>query len=339
MTGTSDWFQKLNQKEHGNVTLGDKTKKKVIGKGKVKISNNVSINDVLLVDGLKFNLLSISQLCDEGYKIKFNSDSCMVFNNSKELLFQAKREGNLYKLEGSDLNDSGITCLSTNLDDSILWHRRLGHASFDLLHKITSNEHIHGVPKINVQNEYFCDACSLGKQHKSSFKSVNMITTSKPLELLHLDLFGPIDVTSLGGANYTFVIVDDYSRYTWTLFLANKDDAFNMFVKLCNKIQNEKDYKIVAIRSDRGGEFRNAYFEEYCDNNGINHNFSSPRTPQQNGVVERKNRTIQEMARTMLNEHKLPTYFWAEAVNTACYVLNRVLLRPKIKETPYKLWK
>ncbi|KAH9744417.1 Integrase catalytic domain-containing protein [Citrus sinensis] len=131
--------------------------------------------------------------------------------------------------------------------------------------------------------------------------------------------------------------MDDYSRYTWVLFLANKDDALDAFKVLCKKIQNEKGYGIACIRSDHEGEFENHAFEIFCNDFGIEHQFSSPRTPQQNRVVERKNRSIQEMARTMLNENSLPKYFWAEAVNTACYVLNRVLIRPNLNKTPYEL--
>ncbi|KAH9734288.1 Integrase catalytic domain-containing protein [Citrus sinensis] len=134
-------------------------------------------------------------------------------------------------------------------------------------------------------------------------------------------------------------VVDDYSRYTWVLFLANKDDAIDAFKVLCKKIQNEKGYGIACIRSDHGGEFENHAFETFCNDFGIEYQFSLPRTPQQNGVVERKNRSIQEMTRIILNENSLPKYFWAEAVNTACYVLNRVLIRPNLNKTPYELWK
>ncbi|KAH9649201.1 Integrase catalytic domain-containing protein [Citrus sinensis] len=121
--------------------------------------------------------------------------------------------------------------------------------------------------------------------------------------------------------------------------IANKDDALDVFKVLYKKLQNEKGRDIICIRSDHRGEFENHAFENFCNNLSIEHQFSSPRTPQQNGVVERKNRSIQEMARTMLNENALPKYFWAEAVNTACYVLNRVLIRPYLNKTPYELWK
>lgn len=123
------------------------------------------------------------------------------------------------------------------------------------------------------------------------------------------------------------------------LFLVNKDDALDAFKVLCKKLQNEKGDSITCIRSDHGGEFENHAFENFCNNLGIEHQFSSPITPQQNGVVKRKNRSIQEMTRTMLNENSLPKYFWAEAINTACYILNRVLIIPNLNKTPYELWK
>ena len=112
---------------------------------------------------------------------------------------------------------------------------------------------------------------------------------------------------------------------------------FYEFSKFCNKVQNEKGFAITCIKSDHEREFKNIDFEYYCNEHRIDHNFSTPRTPQQNGVVERKNRTLQEMVRTMLNENNLPKYFWAKTVNTSCNVLNRVLLRPLLKKTLYKL--
>jgi len=144
---------------------------------------------------------------------------------------------------------------------------------------------------------------------------------------------------SLGGKAYGFVIVDDFSRFTWVLFLTNKSEAFQEFEDFCKRVQKDGKYSITTIRSDHGTEFDNHYFNEFCRNLGITHNFSSPRTPQQNGVVERKNRTLVEMARTMLSENALPRYFWAEAINTACHIINRAMVRPFLGKTPYELYK
>ena len=143
---------------------------------------------------------------------------------------------------------------------------------------------------------------------------------------------------SLGGNYYALVIVDDFSRYTWTLFLESKSDAFFAFKKLARGLQNTRNNSIGSIRSDHGGEFQNEKFSKFCEKTGILHNFSTPRNPQQNGVVERKNRSLEELARTMLSESSLPKYFWADVVNTSCYVMNRVQIRPILKKTPYELF-
>jgi len=153
-----------------------------------------------------------------------------------------------------------------------------------------------------------------------------------------MDLFGPSRTMSLGGNYYALVIVDDFSRYTWTLFLESKSDAFFAFKKLARRLQNTKNSNIGSIRSDHGGEFQNEKFSKFCEKMGIFHNLSAPRTPQQNGVVERKNRSLEELARTMLSESSLPKYFWADVVSTSYYVMNRVLIRSILKKTLYELF-
>ena len=164
-------------------------------------------------------------------------------------------------------------------------------------------------------------------------------TTSQVLELLHMDLMGPMQVESIGGKRYVLVVVDDFSRFTWVNFIREKSDTFDVFKELCTQLQREKGCGIVRIRSDHGTEFENSRFSEFCAEEGIKHEFSSPITPQQNGVVERKNRTLQESARVMLHAKHLPYRFWAEAMNTACHIHNRVTLRTGTTTTLYELWK
>ncbi|GKE19258.1 retrovirus-related pol polyprotein from transposon TNT 1-94, partial [Tanacetum coccineum] len=144
---------------------------------------------------------------------------------------------------------------------------------------------------------------------------------------------------SYRGNRYTLVIVDDYSRYTWTRFLKDIIEAFDQFEIFSKKIQNQLGYTIVSIRTDHGREFDNeVQFREFCNANGITHNFSAPRTPQSNGVVERKNKTLQEMSKTMLNEQSLLQKFWCNTVDTSTYILNRILIRAILeKKTPYEL--
>jgi hypothetical protein len=164
-----------------------------------------------------------------------------------------------------------------------------------------------------------------------------VIATSRPLELLHMDLFGPVAYHSIGGSKYGLVIVDNYSRFTWVFFLQDKSESQETFKRFLRRGQNEFYLKVKNITSDNGSEFKNLQVEEYLEDEGIKHEFSAPYTSQQNGVVERKNNTIIDMARTMLGEYKTPEQFWSEAMNTACHATNRLYLHCLPKKTAYAL--
>ncbi|KAK1653192.1 hypothetical protein QYE76_070997 [Lolium multiflorum] len=176
-----------------------------------------------------------------------------------------------------------------------------------------------------------------GKQLKKKHPIKSIVTTSRPLELLHLDLFGPSHYDTLGGSKYGLVIVDDYSRYSWVFLLKSKDETHREFITFAKKAQRMYESEIKAIRTDNGTEFKNYTMQEFVDDEGIKHEFSAPYTPQQNGVVERKNRTIIDMARTMLSEFNSPHNFWGEAISTAVHYSNRLFLRPLHNKTPYEL--
>ncbi|GJR81486.1 putative ribonuclease H-like domain-containing protein [Tanacetum coccineum] len=177
------------------------------------------------------------------------------------------------------------------------------------------------------------------QQHKASYKSKIQISITQPLFMLHMDLFGPTFVSSLMNKKYCLVVTDDYRRFTWVFFLATKDETSGILKRFITKIENLVDKKVKIIRCDNGTEFKNRVMSEFCEEKGIKKEFSAARTPQQNGVAERRNRTLIEAARTMLADSKLPTTFWAEAVNTACYVQNRVLVVKPHNKTPYELFR
>ena len=321
------------------MKFGGNQSGKIIGTGTIG-NSSTSINNVWLVDGLEHNLLSISQFCDNGYDVLFEKPNCTVINKEdKSIVFKGKRVDNVYKINFSELADQKVMCLLSVNDKKWMWHRRLGHANWRLISKLSKLQLVKGLPDIDYHSDALCGACQRGKIVKSSFKTKDIVSTSRPLELLHIDLFGPVSTASLYGSKYGLVIVDDYSRWTWVKFLKSKGNAYDIFSNFCTQIQTEKESKILKIRSDHGGEFENEPFEAFCEKHGIFHEFSSPRTPQQNGVVERKNRTLQEMARTMIHENNLPKHFWAEAVNTACYVQNRIYIRPILEKTAYELFK
>jgi transposase InsO family protein len=171
----------------------------------------------------------------------------------------------------------------------------------------------------------------------STHYSKNVMTTSRPLELLHMDLFGPVAYLNIGGSKYGLVIVDDFSRFTWVLFLQEKSETQGTLKCFLRRAQNEFELKVKKIRSDNGSKFKNLQVEEYLEEEGIKHEFSAPYTPQQNGVVDRKNMTLIDMAKTMLGEYKTPERFWSEAVNTACHAINWLYLHRLLKKTSYEL--
>ncbi|GJS40828.1 putative ribonuclease H-like domain-containing protein [Tanacetum coccineum] len=166
-----------------------------------------------------------------------------------------------------------------------------------------------GLPSKHFENDQTCVACLKGKQHKASCKSKIQNSITQPLFMLHMDLFGPTFVSSLMNKKYCLVVTDDYSRFTWVLFLASKDETSGILKSFITKIENLVDKKVKIIRCDNGTEFKNRVMSEFCEKKGIKKEFSIARTPQQNGVVERRNRTLIKAARTMLADSKLPTTF------------------------------
>ncbi|GJX87374.1 putative ribonuclease H-like domain-containing protein [Tanacetum coccineum] len=220
----------------------------------------------------------------------------------------------------------GLTCLvaKATFDEFKLWHRRLGHLNFKTMNKLVKGNLVRGLPSKLFENDQTCVACQKGKQHRASCKSKTENSISLPLHLLHMDLFGPTFVKSLMKKMYCLVVTDDYSRFTWFLFLATKDETSDILKSFITSIKNLVDHKVKVIRCDNGTEFKNREMNQFCEMKGILRQFSVARTPQQNRVAERRNMTLIEAARTMLADSKLPTTFWAEAVNIACYVQNKV---------------
>ncbi|GJY97153.1 retrovirus-related pol polyprotein from transposon TNT 1-94 [Tanacetum coccineum] len=334
MTGNRNLFSSYKAYNRGNFIFGSNLRGNIIVKGTIS-NDSLEIDNVEHVDNLRFNLLSIGQICDNKCRVTFSKHDSEITKDGK-VIGRGIRNKGLYVMKLGNKPKDKI-CLATIDENSTLWHRRLGHAKMHLIQSLASKELVRNLPKLKF-DQHFCDACNIGKQAHASQQAKNIVSTTRRLELLHMDIFGPSAVWSYEGNRYTLVIVDDYSRYTWTRFLKDKTEAFNQFEIFSKKIQNQLGCTIVSIRTDHGREFDNeVQFGEFCNANGITHNFSAPRTPQSNGVVERKNRTLQEMSRTMLNEQSLPQKFWCNAVDTSTYILNRILIRVILGKTPYEL--
>ncbi|GJU70165.1 retrovirus-related pol polyprotein from transposon TNT 1-94 [Tanacetum coccineum] len=236
MTGNKDLFSTYEAINGGNVVFGSNTKSKIIRKG---------------------------QICDKRCKVLFSETGSEILKDGITI-GRGIRKNNLYIMKmGNSTKDS--LCLTLMDDTSTLWHRRLGYASMRLIKSLSSKELVRNLPKLKFEN-HFCDACNIRKQVHESHKAKNMVLTTKCLELLHMDLFGPLAVKSYGGNFYTLVTVDDYSRYTWTRFLKHKNEAFDHFEILSKKIQVQKGCLIMSSRTDHGREFDNeVQFGAFCD--------------------------------------------------------------------------
>jgi transposase InsO family protein len=205
------------------------------------------------------------------------------------------------------------------------------------LHKLQKEGHILGLMNIVFEKDRSCGACQAGKQVRAQYHTKNIITTTRLLEMLHMNLFGLIAYMSIGGKKYGLVIIDDYSHFTWVFLLQDKSETQEVLNKFLKRAQHEFDAKFKRIRSDNGTEFKNTQVQDYLDEEGIKHEFSAPYTPQQNRVIERKNRALIKMARTMFDEYKTSDRFWAEAINTTFHATNHLYLHKLLKKTSYEL--
>ncbi|GJU51397.1 putative ribonuclease H-like domain-containing protein [Tanacetum coccineum] len=347
MTGNRSYLIDYEEIDGGFVAFGGNSKGgKITGKGKIK-TGKLDFKDVYFVKELKFNLFSVSQMCDKKNNVLFTDTECVVLSpdfkltDESHVLLKVPRKDNMYSVDLKNVvPQGGLTCLFAKAtpDESNLWHRRLGHVNFKTMNKLVRGNLVRGLPSKLFEINQTCVACQKGKQHRASCKTKTVSSISQPLQMLHMDLFGPTFVKSLMKKMYCLVVTDDFSRFSWVFFLATKDETSEILKTFITGIENLIDLRVKVIRCDNGTEFKNRVMNQFCEMKGIKREFSVARTPQQNGVAERKNRTLIEAARTMLADSKLPTTFWAEAVNTACYVQNRVLVIKPHNKTPYELF-
>ncbi|GJV53978.1 retrovirus-related pol polyprotein from transposon TNT 1-94 [Tanacetum coccineum] len=228
-------------------------------------------------------------------------------------------------------------CQIGNVTISRLWHRRLSYLNFVAINHLARHGLVRGLPKLKFEKDHLCSACALGKSSKKPHKPKSEDTNQEKLYLLHMDLCGPMRIASVNGKKYILVIVDDYSRFTWVKCLRSKDEAPAFIINFLKMIQVRLKETVRRIRTDNGTEFVNQTLREYYEKVDISHETSVARSPQQNGVVERRNCTLIEAARTMLIYAKAPLFLWAEAVATACYTQNRSMIRRRHGKTPYEL--
>nr|GEU74711.1 retrovirus-related Pol polyprotein from transposon TNT 1-94 [Tanacetum cinerariifolium] len=194
-----------------------------------------------------------------------------------------------------------------------------------------------GLPKMKFRKDHLCSACEQGKIHRKHHKSKTDFASNKPLYLLHMDLCRPMRIESINEKRYVLVVVDDYSQYTWVFFLYYKDEASDVIISFIKKTQVNLQLQVQRVRTDNGMQFKNKTLAKFFDEVSITQQFSAARMPQQNGVVERRNLTLFEAARTMLTFENLPLFLWAKAIATACFTQNHSIIHKRFDKTPYEL--
>ena len=226
MTGNRDYLSDFVEVNGPSVKYGDNSIAKTKGYRVVQVGN-VKITKFAYVVGLKHNLLSASQICDDDSEIRIRKKCVVIYDPKGKPVLMAKRESGVYLLDLKSADEDVDTCLySKSVPElSWLWHKRLSHLNFKNINLLSKNKLVRGLPNVIYSKDKVCIACTLGKQTKVQFPSKMLSSIEEPLHMLHMDLFGPMSISSLGGKKYTLVIMDEFTRYTWVIFLKAKSDA------------------------------------------------------------------------------------------------------------------
>ncbi|CAA0827650.1 Gag-Pol-related retrotransposon family protein [Striga hermonthica] len=310
MTGSKEAFSELDDGVMGTVKFGDGSKVEIRGRGTVifrcKNGEHRALTDVYYIPQLRSSIISIGQLDEHGCKVLVKGGVLKLQDQEQRLLAKVQRSRNrLYLL---DLKVEQPVCLAVrHTEEPWLWHARFGHLSFDALGRL--RKMVRGLPHIEHVGE-LCDSCLAGKQRRLLFPKAAKYRAADVLELVHGDLCGPITPATHGGRRYFLLLVDDCSRFMWLQLLTSKDQTAEAIKRFQARAEAESGKRLRVLRTDRGGEFTSVEFAAYCANQGVVRHHTAPYSPQQNGVVERRNQTVVGMARSMMKAKGMPAEFW-----------------------------
>ncbi|CAJ2667746.1 unnamed protein product [Trifolium pratense] len=336
MTYDRTLFKDLKPTQISKVRIGNGGYISAKGKGTVVISTSSgikTISDVLYVPDIDQNLLSVGQLIEKGFKVSFENQLCLIFDTTGREILRIKMRGKSFSFDPIEEEQSAYF---TEVSPTELWHKRLGHCHIQRMMNMKNNDMTRGLPVLSNHLPN-CNACQFGKQIRKPFPKT-VWRASQKLQLIHTDVAGPQRTPSLQGSLYFVLFIDDFTRMCWIFFLKFKHEVAGVFVKFKNMVETQSGCKIQFLRSDNGKEYTSTQFNLFCEEAGIVHQLTTPYTPEQNGVSERRNRSIMEMARCMLHEKDLPKQFWAEAANTAVYLQNRLPTKVLKDKTPFEAW-
>lgn len=341
MTGEKSWFTELNDGFKHSVRLGNNSRLMVEGKGNIRFEvEGITqvITDVYYIPNLSNNLLSIGQLQEKQLKFVIENGTCIIYHPQRGQIVKTKTTLNRMFLIYAKNKSISEKCLKVEEEDlGSLWHRRLGHLNNMSIQIMQKKELVKGLPSMKNEGNV-CTVCNVGKQQRGKFPKKSKWRATEKLELIHTDLCGPITPTSNSGKRYLMVLVDDFSRKTWIYFLTEKSEAFETFKEFKNLVEKEAKTAIRGLRTDRGGEFTSEKFNQFCRDHGIKRQLTAAYSPQQNGIAERRNRTIMNMVRCLLSEKELPRTFWPDAARWTTYILNRSVTKAIKDKVPEERW-
>lgn len=336
-TPRADYFSSIDKNAAHEIRTANNSTMKACGVGTIDLKigeTELVMKNVLHLPECAANLLSVSKICEKGNKVIFDIDGCRIYSGNDKLLMQCKPRNGVYKFRADESRAFLASKRGGNLE---LWHKRLGHLNYDSMRRMRDG----AVTGIDFESGaiglFNCEVCAEGKQHRLPFEESHS-TTEDVLELVHSDVAGPMETVSIGGARYMLTFIDDYSRKNFLYFLKRKSDVYQTFLEFKAFVENQTGKKLKTLRTDKGTEYFNNNLINHCKSQGILHQSTQTFTPQQNGVAERCNRTLEERGRCLLFEANLPKKFWAEAVHMASYLMNRSVNSSSADKTPEELW-
>jgi transposase InsO family protein len=346
MTNNKNFFTTLDQSRNDHIYIANGTSINAAGVGDGYLDcivddgiiRKIEIKDVLYAPTLTGSLLSVKKLTKKGNKVQFIENECYITKGDK-VLAVGKLEDNLYKLLCKPKADIVSIAKSEVKHQNCvhLWHRRLGHRDPNAIKRIRNEDLASGINIDNCDVMMKCEHCIKGKATQKSYPEASLHRAKQPLDLIHSDVCGPMKTLTPGKNKYMVTFIDDFSRYTTCYLIQTKDEVPDKFREFIAEVSNKFQRKVKTLRSDNGGEYTGNKLINYLKLEGIQLQTSVPYSPSQNGVAERKNRSIVEMAKCMLLDAGLPQQYWGEAVMTAVYLQNRLPTK-STEKTPFELW-
>lgn len=343
MTNDREFFVEYKRDVVVDVTLADGTKTKSCGIGSgnvIGIDGNgkrikITLERVLHVPTLEGGLISVRKLAEKGFTVVFKVNDCEIRDSEDNVIAVGEMAGSQYKLKITE-HCTVVKGSHTDLCQHT-WHRRFGHRDVNVMNIITSKGLVSGFKVKDCEERIVCECCIKGKLARKPFPPLGERRSTQLLDLVHTDLCGPMENVTPSGNKYFITLIDDHSRFCAVFLLKSKNEAEPKIREYVRWTENVFGRKPKVIRSDGGGEYIGESLQQFYKAEGIAAQYTTPYTPQQNGVAERKNRALQEMANCMLLDAGLPKCYWGEAVVTANYVQNRLPSRV-VDKTPFELW-